>query len=693
MRIRSEAYRIARFALVWGLLVLLFEVFVCNAPSFALWGKTYEETIIGLEDMELTGLSFSEGEWVATEDTVIISFQPDQNVYTLFLDLDFEAQADVIGVEISYADAGHSSSRITDGAMQLMQQVTRSKYTLCQYTGETLKITLTLSVEKGQSFSIQGIVLNSRIPFYFSVLRVGILWGGAVLLYAFSVRRCWRRPFSAEEDAHHFVFWGIVWFSLLGTLALYLFYVGGSAGALLRDSGDQISQELVDAFRHGQVSLLEKPSADLLNLANPYDGVLRYRVSAKWDHVLFNGKYYSYYGIAPVLTLFLPVRLLTGKYLNTAYGVLMYSLLGMIFLQLAYRKIVQKWFRKTPAILVLAGQILLIFTCGIGYNVMRPRFYELAETAAFFFFTLGFFLLLQTDLLGRGHPVQKSGGKVLLTFSGICVSLAVLSRPTYALYAIAMVIWIIWGIVEKRELFLGEKVRILFLGAIPYVLFGGLQMLYNYLRFGSVLEFGIQYSLTINDFTQTIPYGKLIWLSLWTFLFSIPEINSTFPFFHPNLDYWQLNGYYYFESRTAFGLFWRALPLFSLFYIPGLGKGLKKKHLVKWGILAAGPGLLVPVSIIAMTWESGHAMRYNLDFAWPLLLLSFAIIFYIMEKIPLGMLRKWLIRLMIACMVLSIVANMASIFQRYPTGYNMYYQNELGLYWYQRIRSLVQFWM
>ena len=70
-----------------------------------------------------------------------------------------------------------------------------------------------------------------------------------------------------------------------------------------------MTQELVDAFEAGQVSLLREAEQPLLELENPYDWSQRLEsgVDYAWDHLLYEGKYYSYYGIAPVVTLFLPL--------------------------------------------------------------------------------------------------------------------------------------------------------------------------------------------------------------------------------------------------------------------------------------------------------------------------------------------------------------------------------------------------
>ncbi len=84
-----------------------------------------------------------------------------------------------------------------------------------------------------------------------------------------------------------------------------------------------MTQELVDAFEAGQVSLLREAEQPLLELENPYDWSQRLEsgVDYAWDHLLYEGKYYSYYGIAPVVTLFLPYHLITDHYFPSVWAV------------------------------------------------------------------------------------------------------------------------------------------------------------------------------------------------------------------------------------------------------------------------------------------------------------------------------------------------------------------------------------
>ena len=150
-----------------------------------------------------------------------------------------------------------------------------------------------------------------------------------------------KAPFGENQKLFKITALSITGAFVLCALALTMLYQYEASGKLFSSfknpSVNQISKELVDAFRAGQVSLLDTPSEELLSMENPYDWSARSAlgVSAKWDHLLFEGKYYSYYGLAPVLILFLPYNLLTGLYFPTPEAVLLFGVIGIIFLTLA----------------------------------------------------------------------------------------------------------------------------------------------------------------------------------------------------------------------------------------------------------------------------------------------------------------------------------------------------------------------
>ena len=66
---------------------------------------------------------------------------------------------------------------------------------------------------------------------------------------------------------------------------------------------------------------------------------------------------------------------------------------------------------------------------------------------------------------------------------------------------------------------------------IPYIVIGSVQAWYNMARFGNPLDFGIEYSLTINDFTRSQFHTHFAAVGFFAFLFQLPVFTESFPFF------------------------------------------------------------------------------------------------------------------------------------------------------------------
>lgn len=51
-------------------------------------------------------------------------------------------------------------------------------------------------------------------------------------------------------------------------------------------------------------------------------------------------------------------------------------------------------------------------------------------------------------------------------------------------------------------------------------------MIYNYLRFGSILDFGISYTLTIYDYQHIQFHLPLVFIAIINYLFTVPKVSS-----------------------------------------------------------------------------------------------------------------------------------------------------------------------
>lgn len=684
------------FADITLIVALSLELFVFNYASFLLEGGKYTAKSLPIASASITGFNQNPnrpGEYVATDERPTIEFKDmDQKVRTLYVDASTDKEKRYeLQIELNYTDSTRTEYNRSPKLMKLVPKLERTKYTTCSYFGETGDLKLTFQVDKGETIHINGVRVNNAIPYNISYVRVFLIVLICTAIYALLRMPSFQIPYKKGNRAQNVAILATAIIFLGILCSVFWLYCSPISQPFQQKSGDQVSQELVDAFSNGQVSMLNEPSPNLLNMQNPYDTSARIKqgIGCSWDHVLYNGKYYSYYGIAPVLLLFLPYHLLTGFYFPSYLACAIFGFIGAVFLICAYFAMMRNWFRDTPFHLMICGLLILLMSCGILFCVARPMFYEMEEAAGFMFFTAGVFSLFMSGIL-----TDRKIRLPALVISSICISLAVMSRPTFALYAAVLVLWLIYGFVQyhktnSRKI---QTVKYFMASFLPYILLGGLQMAYNYLRFGSVLEFGIRYSLTISDFTHSEFYPEMAFVSFWNFLFSIPVIKSTFPFFTGNIDQWGLNGYYFLETGNSFGIFWRALPLFSYAAAPRILHRISFRQKVKAFLLCVLPGLVVPIIIILSTWESGHALRYNVDFAWQMLLLAFAMIFYIYKGIHSASLKRVLVTVMIVCTVLSVITNFALMFQSVPGLTNTIFYNSSHTIWYYRIARIIEFW-
>src|SRR5574339_279135 len=119
--------------------------------------------------------------------------------------------------------------------------------------------------------------------------------------------------------------WRRLWIGLLmvATLGYYFWTAMIAPGGPPRIHGEETDHFnlLSRGFRKGQLHLDGEVPEELIRAKNPYDPVSRGDVPVLHDASYYQGKYYIYFGPAPVVTLLLPFNLVTGRDLPLAYGV------------------------------------------------------------------------------------------------------------------------------------------------------------------------------------------------------------------------------------------------------------------------------------------------------------------------------------------------------------------------------------
>ena len=272
--------------------------------------------------------------------------------------------------------------------------------------------------------------------------------------------------------------------------------------------------------------------------------------------------------------------------------------------------------------------LMLFLNCGIWFSIGRPEFYEVAIASGFAFVTWGSYCLFSANLSGGEKLSLKR-----IFFASLCFAIAVLCRPTLVLYCICVGAYFLYSVrqIEKKQ-----RISYLLCAFLPMVTLGCVQMWYNYARFGSPFEFGIQYSLTINDFTHTEFHPALSWIAVYNYFFNAPVFSSSYPQIDTIFQDMQINGFFYHDKSTAntSGIFWLMPPLIAYLFS---GKALKqiadKKARISSLLMILFPCVIIPAGIVASVWESGYTARYMPDFAWQMIIGAYAIIFAVYAKL------------------------------------------------------------
>lgn len=682
--------QLIRFAVKVLLIVMICEATIFNFPAFHLWMGGYEERTLTFSEAEIDGwLVDWDGDKLVIQNgkEVILSFpQLGQPVGTISADVEFGDKTFTVDMIADITDETHESFRYNIVKQRVYRFEPDSQTALCHLSGDVGVFRIKFSSDQEDAlYTVSNIRINVPVAFSVSVLRVFMLWLLPVLVYALAFCSAFTR--SLREQEWLFNQLSVSVFLIAAALACILIFSkisseDGLLAVFCKTSGDQVTKELVDAFEAGSVSLLFAPDEELMELSNPYDRGLRDRsdVQVKWDHVLFNGKYYSYYGIAPVLLLFMPFHLLTGYYFSATIAVLLFSIAGLWFLIRLYGTVMKRWFMTLPMGLVFGGEIVMVCACGIWYALSRPMFYEIAVSCAFMFLTMGVFFLLSSNLLGDGQISH-----VRLAASSTFFALSVLSRPTMAVYCICACLFYLSGFKKRRSREPKGAVRYWLCAMLPMVLLGLVQMIYNYARFGSIFDFGIGYSLTINDFTHVQYHTIYVLILVYNYLLAPVKLTAGYPFISSDFSKLDVNGYIFKDVGNTPGLLFLALPVAAYLLA---GRALKKLPREKRTGALTLVGLscvIMPLVTIFAAWSSGYAVRYFADFSWEILLGAILILFFLYRNCENGTKRRFAVYFMAASVVWAIVVNAVQV-------YNFCFSQSAYPYMAYELEQLFAFW-
>ncbi len=406
----------------------------------------------------------------------------------------------------------------------------------------------------------------------------------------------------------------------------------------------------------------------LLEMDNPYDTMKRVEldVSVHWDHAFYNGRYYMYFGVVPVLLVFLPFRVITGTALLSYQGTQVFTALFIVGVFFLFRLLARKFFPSLTwgAYLSMSAAFSMM---SVWYVAGTPALYctAIASGICMEVWSLYFF----------ARAVWDSSSETRATLWGVLGSLmgalAFGCRPPVALanlLAVPMLVHYVRGRRWDRRL-LGQIAAV----ALPYLVVGAALMAYNYARFENPFEFGQSYQITVTDQSS---YGNL--LSRFDLCKVVNGLLSNFLLFNavePEFPYVSIS-----SALINF-----PVCIFALFCLAqrdtlALMKARRFRSFI--AILLLLPILITVSEVLMSPWL---LERYRSDFYWLMGLLCFLSFGFFCQSAPETSRRRW-------CFVISLAA-LLTAFKSFllwanPNDYNFTYCDPAYLDKFASILSL-----
>lgn len=631
----------SRTLVFMGKLVLtaaVLELTFFQFPSYRLIPGGYEYTVLSVADAEIEGTVYDPelgGVQVTGTDEISLTYRElDRKVGTAYVQVRFDdekARQVNFFADMTEETGYYYRMKIIESA--LIADSPQSQNAVVQLSGDTSSARFRFSgASENDGCVIGSIELNRPIPFDVMPIRIMLITVLGTFLYA-CIFSCTMQAKYCEN--RYFCRVSATWVTILAVccgiiLVFQQIPRGEFFDRFKLTNGDQVTEELVLAFEQGRFDLTADPPEELLAMENPYDTGSRYYddIECLWDHAFYNGRYYSYYGIAPLL-LFIPYHLITGYFFPADIATMLFASGGLLLLSMLYTAIVKKWFKSISTGAYISGLAIILAACGIWYSVGRPMFYELSISAGFLCCTSGAYFLVTSGIFDKGQA--KLPGILL---SSLLLGLSVMCRPTLAVYAVCGCLFYLINVKKQAK-----KWKYFACAFIPLMVLGAFQMYYNYARFGSVFEFGIKYSLTINDFTHTEFHVHNMLIGIYNFLLAPPAFIPDYPFVSAPFSFLGMNGYYFKDEGTISGLIFLALPIFGYFLSGNALKRFPDRSSRVRAALIGLPCIVMPFIIVCSVWESGYSARYMADFSWQVIIGAYAVLFFLFTRSE-NMLKK-----------------------------------------------------
>jgi hypothetical protein len=569
---------------------------VCDTRAIASVKTEYDDS-----DVRQKG-----GNLVVSENTsLIFDVETDASIrYAMF---DVESDANYYYAVCSVQDRNFSEDFIAHDETVMNGAQKSMRFYINPYE-ELLKLKLEIrDLDSEDTVTVSSLSLLNVKPYSFSLLRylivAGILCLGAAIL-CFG----WQK---INYDSKNFVHQGIILALLLLCLSSVSFFFQGDQDLTNYAAGEGVNgldpyAQTFDAWQNGQINLCVDVDEKLAELENPYDRSERDAndVKVQWDRAYYEGQYYSYFGIAPVLLVYYPFYLLSGKLPTLPIAGYIFVSFAMVFLFCAAMALVRRYCKEVNFLLLLSGLAATAASSGLFFCLNYPDRYFLAFSAGICFMYL--YLWLGLEAMTAGTARKRCA---LLAGCGLAIVFSVISRPNMALYALLLVPPF-WSFIRNKETVVKEKVMSVVSFALPVCIGAAGVMAYNAARFSSVFDFGMAYQLTVSDISANTIKLSMLPAAIGYYFLNPMELGGGFPYLHMRKMVFDDLGQYNYIERGFGALMFPSIAAGCLL----LGIFIRKRNcsLEKRVVFYTAFVLTVLISFMDCCL-GGYTLRYDCD--------------------------------------------------------------------------------
>ncbi|MDD3212562.1 MAG: hypothetical protein PHY64_02755 [Eubacteriales bacterium] len=489
----------------------------------------------------------------------------------------------------------------------------RDCYASAESAGTAGEVMVRLLPQGNEGFSVTGVTLNAPIPFQWQPFRMALAFAAAFALLCALFLRGLNMAYHPEKRVHRL----IVALPLVGLMVFSIFlaqWIEPDTPLFLgvtdeeAASGKDTYAVLFETLRAGRLAVDKAPNGELTGLDNPYDQSERVakNIRFSFDYAYDNGQYYIYYGVAPVLTVYMPYHLLTGRVPASRDATLLMGWLTIAMLGWAMCGMARRYAPGANVLMLSLGCVAAVFASGAMFLLASADFYYLAELS---------FVCFCAGAIGFGlHATLQPTRWLRYTqyaLSGLCLALTAMSRPSALPMLFALLAPLFVTELVRRRARLREAVSFL----SPALLGIGALLWYNAARFGSILDFGMTKQLTVTDMHWSGVRLSELAPALYHYLMEPLSLINRFPYIAVSYHSLPTVGRYVFAiSNTgvlSYPVTWAAvlLPLAGAYFPMETPLLKRERRLTLWlPLLVSIPMMLVSYGL------AGAILRYTCDF-------------------------------------------------------------------------------